>query len=79
MRFASLILLLLATPAFAQENTDDLKKVIEILQVQRNNAMNMHAGAEARSEKLREQNEKLNARIKELESKKDLPETAPIR
>lgn len=72
-----LLALLLAGPAFAQQQPPDpafMAKAIAALQVQRNQAQDAAAIAQAKVEQLTEDLGKANARVKELEPK---PEEKP--
>lgn len=74
MKYASAFLLLLCcvTPSLAQQSTDDpeyLKAAITSLQVQRNNALDNQAVAEAKLYQANQQIKDLQAKIKDLQDK----------
>lgn len=75
MKRLALLLALLASPAFAQQQPDPalLQKVIGSMQAQRNQAQDTAAVAEARAAMLSDELAKAQARIKELEPKPDMP------
>lgn len=62
---------LLASPAFAQQQPDPrfMQRAIAALQSQRNQALDAAAGAEARAAELADDLARAQARIKELEPK----------
>jgi hypothetical protein len=75
MKRLAILLLLAASPAFAQQQPDAqfLQRAIVALQTQRNQALDAAAGAEARAAGLADDLAKAQARIKELEQKQEAP------
>lgn len=71
MKKVLLFLVLLTSPALAQQNTDTafLQKAIVSLQNQRNNALDALTVAEARVANTADDLNKANTKIKELEDK----------
>ena len=74
MKYASVFLLLLCcvTPSLAQQSTDDpeyLKAAITSLQVQRNNALDNQAVAEAKLNIANQKIKDLEQKVKTLEDK----------
>lgn len=72
MKKIIIVILLLASPTFAQQQPVDpavMQRVINSLQAQRNQALDAAASQEVRAVGLTEDLSKAQARIKELESK----------
>jgi hypothetical protein len=70
-RIFALAIVLLATPAAAQQQPDSatLQRIIGVLSVQRNDAMNSAANAQVQAAALAEENAKLKAQVEELTKK----------
>jgi hypothetical protein len=76
MKILAFIILLLASPAFAQQQPNDTafqQRAIAALQAQRNQAMDNAAAQQARADGLAADLATAQARIKELEPKPDAP------
>lgn len=69
MRRIALALALISSPALAQEIPVETQTVINILTLQRNNAMDQLVMYEARQQKMRADLDAANAKVKELEAK----------
>lgn len=71
IRALAVALLLLASPALAQQQPDPaaMQKAIQALQAQRNAALDQAAGAQVQAATLAEENTKLKAQIEELKKK----------
>lgn len=76
MKKLILFLFLVTTPVLAQQKVPDsafMQRAMAVLQGQRNQALDQAADAGIRIAELTEELAKANARIKELESKKEEP------
>lgn len=73
MKKLALLILLIASPALAQQQPDPafLQRALGAMQTQRNQAMDALAVSEAKAAGLADDLGKANARIKELETKSE--------
>lgn len=78
MKRLAIVLALISTPAFAQQQPDPafMQRALAALQNQRNTAMDSAAAAEAKAAGLADDLAKANARITDLEKPKSEP--APV-